>query len=279
MHLVDVFFEGRSATPGSILELGPIRLKAGRNVNFDLDRIQTLGPKDREAWDNLVSIKTLRIRDDYGERDAGAFLTRRNEHEVITYTGHPLYAHPGNHDALRRLQAVAGWDIGKAAHPSHVAVLLPSGEDADPERWYQVASIWLPQGTPYIEQLARVKELAGELNVRTLSYDATRGELEALREQGNLDHRFEPVTFSAESKALMAGVLNLALEQGRLRLLDDRRQERSILQVRNNLQADDSPATGHGDAFWSVSMALKAGSAQPAGAHLLGYLRRRGHQV
>jgi hypothetical protein len=50
-------------------------------------------------------------------------------------------------------------------------------------------------------------------------------------------------------------------------LLDDLRQRKSILQVTNSLDADENEGVGHGEAFWSLALALDAaatlGHGQP----------------
>jgi len=149
--------------------------------------------------------------------------------------------------------AVAGLDLGKMRHPSHCAILLPYEH-----KLYQIAS-WWADDEPYTKQLEELGRLFGELKVKYCLWDATRGELSVLQEQGQLPEAmmWGPVTLTLEAKAKLAGGLCLALERGELVLLPDERQRRSILSVNNALQAAESES-GHGDAFWSLALAVEA---------------------
>lgn len=177
----------------------------------------------------------------------------RTAHEFVSYERHPAKDFAA---LVQTFPAFAGFDVGRAAHSSHLSVLVLGGNvgEQDARCIYQVASIWFDAGTRYIDQIERVKYWCDCLRVRAVYYDATRGELEAWREEGRLPGWF-PVTFTAQSKAQMAGRLLGMLEQRRLFLLPDERQRRSILQVNNALQAEEF-AGEHGDAFWSLAMAL-----------------------
>ncbi len=183
--------------------------------------------------------------------------------EIITFAAHPM-----RDKALMRLAGYGGYDVGKARHPSHFTVLFP--EDERHERFIQIASVWFDVGTPYTVQVERLKALMRELNVSVVSYDATRGELEAMREQGLLAG-FNPVMLTPETRARIAGKLALALEQGRLVLLNDERQYRSMLSVNALLQSQENEA-GHADAFWSNALALDL--AWPGAASLIKRIRK-----
>lgn len=204
-------------------------------------------------------------------------IERRTENEFITYRAHPLY--PAR-ELLLGLPAYAGWDVGRSVHPSHIAVLLP--DNLNGKGFIQIASVWIPLGTPYVKQVEQIKALMRDLRCSSIAYDATRGELEALRELGDL-REFKPITFTVERKKLMAGRVLAYLEKGLLKLLPDERQKRSILQVNNMLQAEESEI-GHGDSFWSLALALEAGDKQyscmprliRAGARRRGILWRPG---
>jgi len=163
-------------------------------------------------------------------------------------------AAPGELDAARSEWGTrAGFDIGKRVHPSHLSIILPFKG-----RLHQLASVWF-ENEPYTAQLCELEKLFAELQTVFCCWDSTRGELEALSEQGRLPGQMMGggVVFTQESKQRLAGGLYMALEQGELVLLDDPRQEQSILQVNNSLKAGESEA-GHGDAFWSNALALEA---------------------
>jgi|GEM_PF-2462780 len=176
--------------------------------------------------------------------------------KIVSWEAHPLK------DDLFKLQILpifAGLDIGRFRHPSHLAVIVPEGIKGEGcHRWVQVASMWLDQ-EPYQIQIQAIEELLRSFSGKrcTIYYDATRGELEALREQNLLPYGWHGVKLTAENKSKLAGRLLLALEQDRLKLLPDERQKRSLLQVNALLQAEES-ADGHGEALTSLMLALEA---------------------
>jgi hypothetical protein len=151
--------------------------------------------------------------------------------------------------------AVAGLDLGKRRHPSHLAVLLPIKS-----KIYQVSSVWF-DGEPYTKQITEIKQIFKKFNVQLCYFDNTRHELDVLAERGELPDQMVGLAFDSGLKDRLATRLELALERGELVLLDDPRQRKSILQVTNSLDADESDEVGHGDAFWSLALALDAAVA------------------
>ena len=83
--------------------------------------------------------------------------------------------------------------------------------------------------------------------------DNTRGELE----DRGLDFRWHPLSFTLKSKNTMAHIFEECVHSGNLTLIKDERQKQQILSVNNELKAPDTPM-GHGDAFFSIGMALLA---------------------
>jgi len=150
---------------------------------------------------------------------------------------------------------VAGLDIGKRRHPSHLAVLLPIRS-----RIYQIASVWFDR-EPYTEQIKEIKKIFARYEVQRCHVDNTRSELDIFIERGELPDAMVGLIFSADLKYRLATRLELALERGELVLLDDPRQRKSILQVTNSLDADESEGIGHAEAFWSLALALDAAVA------------------
>ena len=55
----------------------------------------------------------------------------------------------------------------------------------------------------------------------------------------------------------MAAIFEKFVHSGNLKLIKDERQKQQILSVSNELKAPDTPM-GHGDAFFSIAMALEA---------------------
>lgn len=151
--------------------------------------------------------------------------------------------------------AVAGLDLGKRRHPSHLSVLLPIKS-----KIYQISSVWF-DSEPYTKQISEIKQIFKKFNVQLCYYDNTRHELDVLSERGELPDPLVGLVFDTGLKDRLATRLELALERGELILLDDPRQKKSILQVTNALEADESDEIGHGDAFWSIALALDAAVA------------------
>ncbi len=104
-------------------------------------------------------------------------------------------------------------------------------------------------------QVEYVKECCKAFGIDLLQYDATRGELDTLKDAKKLPDEFEGVVFTKKRMVAMATTLSDRVTHGSVRLLDDPRQTNQMLAVNNNLQAIESPQ-GHGDSFWSVAMAL-----------------------
>jgi hypothetical protein len=63
--------------------------------------------------------------------------------------------------------------------------------------------------------------------------------------------------FTAKSKMTMAQIFETYVHEGNTKLLADERQTAQILSVNNELKAPETPQ-GHGDAFFSIAMALQA---------------------
>jgi hypothetical protein len=150
---------------------------------------------------------------------------------------------------------VGGFDIGKHAHPSHLALYE---KFYIPERsiWYyrQLLTLWLDnwEYSSQVEHLAAIIDL---FNVSVLRYDNTRGEFESFAEQGKLPKQMKPVNFSLKSKTAMAASFDAIVTGERVELINDQRQTNQILAVTSDLNAFES-ADGHGDSFWSNAMAL-----------------------
>jgi hypothetical protein len=104
-------------------------------------------------------------------------------------------------------------------------------------------------------QVQYVKEALKAFGIDFLHYDATRGELDTLKEAKKLPEEIEGVIFTKKRMVSMATVLSDQVTHGSVKLLDDPRQTNQMLAVNNNLRAIESPQ-GHGNSFWSVCLAL-----------------------
>lgn len=145
-----------------------------------------------------------------------------------------------------------GFDIGKKRHPSHLCIL---GVDKR-KRLVQVFSKWM-DGWDYTDQLDYVKEAIKHFKVTKLKYDNTRAEFEGFGERGDLPAEMEPISFTSKNKFTMATGLDKLVTGRRIRLVDDKRQKRQLLNVDNDLNAIETD-DGHGDCFFSLCLAVDA---------------------
>lgn len=145
----------------------------------------------------------------------------------------------------------AGLDIGKKRNPSHFAIFVEMDK-----KLVQVHSKWM-DGWNYIDQLEYCKQSISKFQIDHFYYDATRGEFEAFEEQNELPEEMEPVVFTAKEKSKLAEGFSREIENKTIILLSEERQRRQILMVGNDLKAPETPE-GHGDAFWSIALAIEA---------------------
>jgi len=141
----------------------------------------------------------------------------------------------------------AGFDVGKKRHPSHLVIFQREGEKVT-----QLHQSWL-DGWNYSDQIEFLNEVAENFDLDRGYVDNTRGELE----DRGLDFRWKPLSFTLKSKNTMAQIFEEYVHSGQLSLLKDERQKQQILSVNNELKAPETPM-GHGDAFFSIGMALLA---------------------
>ena len=144
-------------------------------------------------------------------------------------------------------QIFGGFDVGKKKHPSHLVLFRKRGD-----RIEQIHQSFL-EGWSYSDQIEYLNEVAENFNLSSGYIDNTRGELE----DRGLDTRWMSKTFTRKSKNTMAHIFEQFVHSGNLKLIRDERQKQQILSVSNELKAPDTPM-GHGDAFFSIAMALEA---------------------
>jgi len=140
-----------------------------------------------------------------------------------------------------------GFDVGKKRHPSHLAIFRKTRSKVE-----QIHSSYL-EGWNYTDQVGYLNEVAENFNMTRGYIDNTRAELE----DRGLANVWVPLSFTPKSKATMAGIMEELILGGRTSLLDDPKQNTQMMQVNNDLKATTTVA-GHGDAFFSVGMALQA---------------------
>ena len=141
----------------------------------------------------------------------------------------------------------AGFDVGKKRHPSHLVIFKRNGSYIE-----QIHQSFL-DGWDYAAQIEYLNDAAKNFNITRGYIDNTRGELE----DRGLNSAWFPMSFTSKSKHTMAQIFEDAVHKGILKLLQDERQKQQILSVNNDLKAPVTPM-GHGDAFFSIGMALTA---------------------
>lgn len=167
------------------------------------------------------------------------------------------------HDKL----VVAGFDIGKKRHPSHLAAFIKTfipavdedGEELMIPKFSQIFNKWF-DGVNYSLQIEYLNRFCDAFNVFRLSYDNTRSEFESYAEEGKLHSCMEPVVFTAKRKVMMATTMEQLFDTDRIILCEDEdentdRQMKQFLSVNGNLDAQETPQ-GHGDSFWSIGLAV-----------------------
>lgn len=205
----------------------------------ELDDIRnTIGEK---AFNQEYMTKPAYAENSYIDRKDLLAVTNPDLEEVSEYTG--------GHDV------VAGFDIGKKAHPSHLTVFERT---YDPEiqnyRYRQLHSKFI-DGMDYKDQIELLKDVVERYRIDKLRYDNTRAEFELFAEQGLLPDCMEPIVLTMKQNNAMGANFNKVIQEKRVEFIDEPRQIDQILQVNNDLQAIESPM-GHGDSFWSNAMAL-----------------------
>ena len=116
----------------------------------------------------------------------------------------------------------------------------------------QIHQSWL-DGWNYTAQIDYLNEIVDNFDIEKGYLDNTRGELE----DRGLDSTWWPLSFTVKAKNTMAQIMEEMVHSGRLKIFQDARQTGQILSVNNELKAPETPQ-GHGDAFFSIGMALLA---------------------
>jgi hypothetical protein len=146
---------------------------------------------------------------------------------------------------------ISGLDIGKHAHPSHFVIFAK-----DRENRYIMLYEKFFDNMEYIVQAKFINEIINNLKVSKVYFDNTRGEFEGFLEEGIIvKNIWMPVRFSTQEKFTMAANFEKIVKDKRIELINDERMIKSIASVNNDLEALETPE-GHGDAFWSIALAL-----------------------
>ena len=157
----------------------------------------------------------------------------------------------------RRMMIVAGLDIGKKSHPSHFTIF-----ELNKGHYIQIYEKFM-DGWDYSKQVDFINSLIEFHWIDRINYDDTRAELEGFRERRLIDPSiWKPVVFKVKSKFDMASNFSRLVNnkegdeyKPKITLLNRQRMIDSVLSVSNALQAVESEI-GHGDAFWSIALAV-----------------------
>lgn len=154
---------------------------------------------------------------------------------------------------------IAGFDIGKKTHPSHLAVFeeyngkLVMIHHIFMDGWsYSNGKMFDPEKPTQLEYL---KLAIMNFKIQVLHYDSTRAEFESFDEQGLLPPQMVPVVFTSKSRQTMATCFDRLVEREQLEIINDNRLIGQICAVTNDLQVIGS-IQGHGDSFWSCGLAF-----------------------
>ena len=150
------------------------------------------------------------------------------------------------------LAVYAGLDVGKKVHPSHVVVFLemPNGT------LIQIYQMFL-DGYRYNTQVKLLNRIAEVFDITRGYYDNTNN----VMDDRGLSHKWIGKHFSAKLKNNMATQFEKRVFAGPgepgILLLNNQRQINQIVAVNKLLKAEET-IEGHGDSFWSISLAIQA---------------------
>lgn len=153
---------------------------------------------------------------------------------------------------------VAGFDIGKKTHPSHLSVFKLISNKLVMIHQKFMDGWSYSNGQRFIEssptQLEYIKLAIENFGIHEIYYDNTRGEFESFVEQGLLPKEMIPVVFTSKTKNSSATAFDRMVERKQMELIDDERLIGQICAVTGDLTAATSPQ-GHGDSYWSIALA------------------------
>ncbi len=148
---------------------------------------------------------------------------------------------------------VAGFDIGKKRHPSHL-VIFSSKENT--LLITQIHSSFL-DNWDYTDQAKYLNTVTRHFDIDRGYFDNTRAELEFGMENNLLTSVWTPIHFTQKQKRVLAQKFEEYVIHKKIKLIVDQRQRSQITCVDSDLKAPQTPL-GHGDAFWSVALAVLA---------------------
>lgn len=142
---------------------------------------------------------------------------------------------------------VAGFDVGKKRHPSHIVIYTSKGD-----KLTQVLQIYL-DGWQYVEQVRFVNELVDNFGIDKGYIDNT----DKVLEERGINSKWVPLAFTKKNKYNMAQIMEQYISGKKIEMVVDERQHSQIVSVDNELNAPETPL-GHGDSFYSNALACLA---------------------
>jgi len=170
--------------------------------------------------------------------------------DILVCVNTKLKNKPYQEDRIRG-DVIAGWDLGLKRHPSHFAVFVKKEGSSKKVMLFSRFMYKMP----FDVQVKSIKAWCESLGIDRVYFDNTRGEMEAYMSSGILDFRFVPIVFSLKSKGAMSASLDKAVSNRDVEFINDSILVDHLCLVTNDLKSIESES-GHGDAFWSVGLAL-----------------------
>lgn len=155
---------------------------------------------------------------------------------------------------------VAGFDIGKKSHPSHLSVfdytdnkmIMIHQKFMDGWAYSNGKNAFYEQFPSQLEYLKKCIEMFG---IKELRYDNTRGEFESLSDQNLVPKEMVPIVFNTKMKVSGSTAFERLVEKKQMEIQNEHRLLDQICSVMDDLNAITTPL-GHGDSFWSIVLAI-----------------------
>ena len=155
---------------------------------------------------------------------------------------------------------IAGFDLGKKSHPSHLSVF-----EYRNDKLIMVHQKFM-DGWPYTNggkqfndaypsQIEYLRMCIENFKIKELRYDNTRGEFEALDEQGLLPRQMVPMVFTSKMRNTGATAFDRLVEKKQMEIINEDRFIDQICSLMDDLHAMQT-SQGHADSFWSIVLAI-----------------------
>ncbi len=192
---------------------------------------------------------------------ADAFLSPEAVRACVD-EGATMYSLEAPFSNTHHFPVYAGVDVGRSVHPSHISVFVQV-----PDRTLVMVHQAFLDHLDYRVQTSYINRVIEHFNITKCYYDSTRNELD----DRGLSKRARGVHFTASQKSNMAVLLERRIlaspDEAGIMLLPDGRMLRQISAVKKDLKSVET-SEGHGDAFWSIALAVRAAEDGPGMADL-----------